>query len=264
MIRNAFSHPTRILSLLFVLALSPAAVPAADHYNLEEGLPMELADTIPIPYRDREGQGYFRWDHTKEGEEKFELVPRIEYGLFPNAQLEIEAPYEFGEAVKEDELKTVGVGLLYNLNQEGIFLPAVAVAGKADFPVGDEEDGVDTTVKLILSKTIGRSTQWHRLHLNAAWKHNSEAADDERDDRYKFIAGYDRRMNADTILMLDYVREQEKERGKAINLAEAGLRYQITPLTVISAGVGAGFGEDSPDIRVTVGWQHTFNGWFLR
>lgn len=264
MTRKILSQAWRSLFVLLLSALVPFPAPAADHYNLEEGLPTELADSIPIAYRDREAQGYFRWDHTREGEERFELVPRIEYGLFPNAQLEIEAPYEFGEAVQDDEFKTVGVGLLYNLNQEGLYLPAIAVAGRADLPVGDEEDGVDSTVKLILSKTIGRSAQWHRLHLNAAWKHNSEAADDERDERYVFVVGYDRRMNADTILILDYVREQEQENDREVNLAEAGLRYQITPLTVLSAGIGAGFGEDSPDVRITLGGQHTFSGWFLK
>ena len=42
----------------------------------------------------------------------------------------------------------------------------------------------------------------------------------------------------------------------ALNLVEAGLRWQMTPLTVLTAGVGAGFGRDSPDVRATIGFQH--------
>lgn len=139
----------------------------------------------------------------------------------------------------------------------------MALAAKADFPVGDEEDGVDSTLKLILSKTICRSAQWQRLHLNAAWTNNAEAEDDERDDMYKFVFGYDRRLNADTVLILDYVREQEKERDEEINLVEAGIRYQLTPLTVIALGAGAGFGEDSPDFRASLAFQHSFNAWYF-
>jgi hypothetical protein len=37
-----------------------------------------------------------------------------------------------------------------------------------------------------------------------------------------------------------------------------------TPLTVIAWGVGAGIGEDSPDFRATIGFQHSFNGWYFR
>jgi hypothetical protein len=253
---------------LFACCLAVLMVPgtsrAADHYNLEAELPTELTDTIPIDYRNTELQGFFRWQHTREGQEEFHLVPRLEYGLFPNAQLEIEAPYEFGEAVEDNEFKTVGVELLYNLNQEGLYLPAIAVAGRADFAVGDEVDGTDTTAKLILSKTIGKSAMWNRLHLNAAWTRVDKPAEDERDDLYAFVVGYDRRISADAILILDYVRRQERERGHDINLVEAGMRYQCTPLTVVAWGVGAGIGEDSPDFRATIGFQHSFNGWFFR
>ena len=91
--------------------------------------------------------------------------------------------------------------------------------------------------------------------MNAAWTNNAEAEDDERDDMYKFVIGYDRRLNADTVLILDYVREQEKEKNEEINLVEAGIRCQLTPLTVIAAGAGAGIGEDSPDFRITLAFS---------
>jgi hypothetical protein len=251
-------------TLFVALMLLPPSARSADHYILESGLPVQVTDTIPIRYRNTEVQGYFRWEHTREGEEEFRLVPRLEYGIFPNAQIEIEAPFEFGEAVDRNEFKRVGVELFYNVNQEGLTFPALAVAGGTEFPVGSEIDGVDPTVKLIVSKTLGRSALWHRVHFNAAWTRNNERNEDERRDLYTFIVGYDRRLNPDTILILDFVRQQERERNIDINLLEAGLRYQLTPLTVVAAGVGAGVGEDSPDLRVTVGFQHSFEGWYFR
>ncbi len=254
---------TTCCAFFFAVIFPPCSASAADHYNLESGLPVEVTDTIPISYRNTEIQGYFRWEHTGEGQEEFHLVPRLEYGIFPNAQIEIDAPLEFGEAVAKNEFKTVGVELLYNVNQEGLTFPSVALAGRADFPVGDEVEGVDPSVKLILSKTIGRSAMWHRVHFNAAWTRNNERDEDERKDLYTFIIGYDRRITPDAILILDFVRRQEGERNEDINLLEAGLRYQLTPLTVVAAGVGAGVGEDSPDLRATIGFQHSFNGWYF-
>lgn len=186
-------------------------------------------------------------------------MPRLEYGLWLNTQLSVDAPYEFGEAVGDNEFKTMGVELFYNFNQEGFSFPAVALAGKADFPVGDEVDGTDTTVKLILSKTVGQSTHWQRVHLNAAWMYNDDANDDERTDHYKFIVGYDCLLDADTIFVIDYVWEQEQEENVDINFVEAGIRRQLTPLTVIAGGFGAGIGSDSPDFRITLGFQHSLN-----
>jgi hypothetical protein len=46
------------------------------------------------------------------------------------------------------------------------------------------------------------------------------------------------------------------------NILEVGVRRQVTPLTVLAMGVGTGIGPDSPDVRVTLAFQHTFGAWF--
>ena len=74
--------------------------------------------------------------------------------------------------------------------------------------------------------------------------------------------GYDRLLNARTQLVLDYVWEQEKEVDREANIIEAGLRYQYTPLAVLAAGIGTGVGDDSPDLHITMAFQHSFNGWY--
>ncbi|MFN7141083.1 MAG: hypothetical protein ACK4UN_17270, partial [Limisphaerales bacterium] len=75
---------------------------------------------------------------------------------------------------------------------------------------------------------------------------------------YTAIIGYSRRLNADTLIVADFVREQERERGENSNIVEVGIRRQITPLTLIAIGLGAGIGEESPDFRATAGFQKSF------
>jgi hypothetical protein len=41
------------------------------------------------------------------------------------------------------------------------------------------------------------------------------------------------------------------------NLVEAGVRWQLTLLTVVSAGAGRGFLDESPNFRFLGGIQHT-------
>lgn len=60
------------------------------------------------------------------------------------------------------------------------------------------------------------------------------------------------------MVVLDLVREEELEKDEETNLAEIGLRYQLTPLTVLSAGAGFGFGDESPDVQLTLGFQVAF------
>lgn len=232
---------------------------AADHYNLEEGIPTQLEDSLPTAYRNREIQGLFRWEHTKEGKDIFLLEPRLEYGIFRNAEIGLDVPFELGSGVEGDEgIGDVALSALYNFNQETLWIPAVALTGGVHFPTSDESDGLDTTLKLILSKSIGWSHTWQRLHINAAWKHNDDAHGDEREDYFVGIIGYDRLLGPDTILILDFVREEQKKEDKDSNFAEAGIRYQLTPLTLLAAGVSAGIGDDSPDFRTSLGFQHSF------
>lgn len=43
------------------------------------------------------------------------------------------------------------------------------------------------------------------------------------------------------------------DEDREANLVEAGVRWQLTPLTVLSAGAGAGFLDESPQFRFLVG-----------
>lgn len=47
------------------------------------------------------------------------------------------------------------------------------------------------------------------------------------------------------------------DEDREANLVEAGARWQLTPLAVLSAGAGAGFLDESPQFRFLVGVQHT-------
>lgn len=88
--------------------------------------------------------------------------------------------------------------------------------------------------------------------------HNDDPQRRERENRYQIVAGWSARVNADTIGIIDYVRQQELERGMTSDVIEIGLRRQITPRIVLSAGAGAGLSNDSPDFRATVGFQRSF------
>lgn len=242
------------LTLGLILSTSVKAQ-AADHLNLEEGLPTEVEDAYPIPYQGIEVQNRFTYDRLN-GEDSFVIEPRIEYGFAPNWQGRIAVPVQFGSA-EEDGIGDVGVEVFYNFNTESLRVPAFAVSVGADFPTSEEGAGVDPTVKLIMTKTLGTGANLDRLHINLGYTYNDASQLNERDHLFKAVAGYSRRLNSETILVTDFVYEQEKEEEEDAYILELGVRYQLTPLTVISIGAGAGLTEDSPDFRVTAGVQHS-------
>jgi Putative MetA-pathway of phenol degradation len=244
-------------SIRFMIAVG-CAVPvfAADHENLEEGLPAQVEDAYPTAFRNREVQGVFSYDRTRDDKDRFSLEPRIELGIAPNTQFTIRAPFYLGNADKTGS-GDIGLSALYNFNTECLTAPAFAIAAEGDIPTGRDSRGFDTMLKLMATKTISRAGS-DRVHLNLEWIHNAGLDESEREHRYVAILGYSRRLTADTILVADFVRQEERQKSEDSNVLELGVRWQLTPLTLVSFGAGAGIGRESPLARATLGFQKTF------
>ncbi len=244
--------------LLLVCAVSaPRLVTAADHVNLEEGLPTQLEDARPIAYGGREIQlavGYERGDE----ENTFILNPRYEIGLLPNTQVSVDVPFRFGEGDKH-ESGNLEFEAMYALWQEGVWLPAVALAGFVEAPTGLHATGFDPGAKLLITKMPWVRTHWlHELHLNLQALRNTARADGENEYRFRGVVGASFRLGPDGIGIVNFLREQERLEGEVANLVEAGYRMQLTPFTVLSIGAQAGVNNDAYDFGATLGWQMAF------
>lgn len=244
-----------------VAMMASAMVPvgrAADHLNLEEGLPVQIEDAYPIGFMGREFQGLTRYEHAENGTDTMMFRPVLEWGVWRNTQVAVESDLIAGNGDRTGS-GNVAVHGLYNFNTETLSWPALAIKGGLEFPTGKSAEGVDTTLKFIATKTLGKNLDsLDRIHLNAAWMHNAEAQEDERSEHYMLGLGYSRRIDADAILVAGYIFEQEREEDTDLHLIELGVRYQCTPLTVLAAGIGTGVAEDSPDLRVSFAFQRAF------
>ncbi|AFY55690.1 hypothetical protein Riv7116_3219 [Rivularia sp. PCC 7116] len=254
--RHNCKYTGKFLAQLFLgiaaVALFSDTVVAADHLNLEEGLPTEVEDAYPVPYQGIELQGAVKYDRIN-GKDSFVVEPRLEYGFAPNWQGRIAVPFQKGD--DSDGIGDVGVEVFYNFNTETLKTPAFAVSVGVDAPTSEGSAGIDPTVKFIMTKTLGTGANLDRFHLNASYTFNDANKDDERRSVVKAVAGYSRRLNPQTILVTDFVYEQEKEENADSYVVELGIRQQVTPLTVWSVGAGIGLDNDSPDFRVTGGIQ---------
>lgn len=226
--------------------------------SVEGGIPLEIEDAFPTPYQNREVQGVGRYTRTADGENEWLLEGRLEYGFARNWEATLHVPFAFGSGARDEGIQDVAIDALYNFNMESRYLPAFSLAGGVAFPTASDSRGVDTELKLLATRTLGWGHLLQRIHLNLSWLRNAGAADAEREDRFKAVIGYDIRLGPDTLLLADYIWEQEVERSITSQIAEIGLRQMIHPLTAIGAGIGFGLNNDSPDIRATLGFQRSF------
>ena len=260
------SSVTRPLLSAFGLLLSAAALAtpalATDHNNLEEGLPVAVEDAYPIGYGKKEVQGVFTYDHFTRngGKELLTLEPRLALGLFPNFQATLRLPYQVGNADGRNS-GTVSMGGLYQLNEWGPVFPVFALSAGLDVPYGMNESGTETRLKLIAQKTLGNQSENRDLHVNIEWTHNYSPLPDERSDRYSIGVGYAQPFNAETLLVVDLVGQQELGKGSNSMLIEFGIRHQLSEALVVSAGAGYRFAGQSEGFRFVFGFQRAVD-WF--
>lgn len=258
--RSIFSRGGALLAVALASGGASKGLAAGAKSNVEEGFPLTIESAYTLEYLGREAQFRGSYDRTDEGRSRYTVEPRLEAGVWWNTELTIAAPFLFGDDVEGDGLGPVNVEVTYNLNQDTLDLPAFSVAAGVDLPTGptEEAEGYDPFVKLLVTKTLGRTWTFQQLHLNLEYQWNAEAGEEERDGRYVAAIGYSRLLNPDTLFVADFVREQDRERHAETNLLEAGLRYQLLPQGVISAGIGFGIGDESPDVRFALGFQYEF------
>ena len=228
----------------------------SDVEEVEKGSPTQVEDAYPLEYRELDVEGLFRYERLSHGH-RFVLSPRLEYGFAPKWQIRLTAPFFTGMA------DTTGSGnlqaeLLWNFQTEAYWVPALAVSIEGDFPTGHAAQGVDTTLKLLASKTLGTWIARPQIHLNLAWTHHSGRMPDERPDLYGLIIGYSQHVTARLMIVADYFHQQLPLVGRTEDVLELGFRRGISGTTVVALGAGYGLNSDSRDFHIQAGIEVTF------
>jgi hypothetical protein len=232
------------LIVVFIFGLWPLSSFALDHDNLDPNRPIGMEDAYAIPKGEIGMEGGVRFNDRREGRTRVTFQPQIIYGVFDNAQIEIQGDLftEPNTLVGANKSGDLHLGLLYNFNTETLQLPAMAVRVETDLPTGVNSKGVDTQLTGILTRSFGRL----RAHLNAGYTLLGSPQGQERPGAYRAVVavsyplGYPGSFR-DTLIASIYTRQSD-QRGQRNNTGcEIGLRHQLTSRIVLDAGLGTEF-----------------------
>jgi hypothetical protein len=232
--------------LILFLSLFITAAPtwAVDHNNLDEGRPLQVEDAYPIAYGELSAETGVRVSYNRHGNDRVAFPMELLYGAYWNLHLGLgstlfTSPQTIDDPEKSGDLRLLG---LYNLNQETLRIPALAVKLTLDFPSGIRSRGVDTELKGILTRTVGHG----RVHFNAGYQFIGNARDAERDGRYEVLLGvqypwgYPRSFT--TTVLADVFTHQATRFNETNNSGvEIGMRRQIAPAIILDVGIGTEF-----------------------
>ncbi len=152
----------------------------------------------------------------------------------------------------------VRLQLFRQLNDENGALPMFAVLAAADLPTGIKAAGLDTRLQTNITKTIGAGAAAHHVHLNLGWFHNAAPRDDERSNLYRIAAGYSRNLGPGVVVVADYFRQEQRERGQDVSLLELGFRIRIAKNTILAIGGGAGIRSPAARSQAVIGLEQSF------
>jgi hypothetical protein len=230
----------------------------ADTSNLESGQPIEVSDAEPVEAGQKQLQLTSRFDRERGGDNHVLVEPQFQWGFAQRWQATLSVR-GIGGSADHTGNGDIRAQVMRKLNDEAGMLPATALQLQLDLPSGRGTRGVDPTLRLIATKTLGSQFKTHQLHVNAAWMRNNSPMPGERRERAQLIVGYSTPLTERTTLVANLVREHERERGQMASIAEIGLRQDVGSQTTLSLGAGAGRGGDSaPRWRAAAAVERSF------
>lgn len=253
-----------VRAVWLLVASLVSAVPAAaqiDYRNLDDERPVATEDAYPIERYAFEFTAPYRYEAETDGANLHTFVPEVAYGLFPNAEVGLEAPFAAVDLGADTDWGLAGLRVFgfYNFNTESPLLPALSIRSDLSFPVGAlGGEGTRFTLKGLATRTWGRT----RFHLNVARGFGSEdeLAAAEPVERWAYSLAADRTLFRQSLLLIGEIAAAEAVRGASTEVnASVGARYQWSPTLVVDAGITRRLRDDiGPDFAFTLGLSHAF------
>jgi hypothetical protein len=244
--------------LAALIAAVPVAALAQGDTRPDFGAPFSTEDAFPQRQGQLQLQVTGQYDRTRQGTDGFEPSPGFQWGIAPGVELRLFGDYNFGDSSSANR-GTVTPGLFVQLAEERGLLPAFAILGEVEAPVGAGDRGTVTVLTAAASRTTGRGPGSFGLHVNAAWLWRPDPGIEERQNRYRLSGAVSHVVADSTILVAEYVHERQEIGERDLSLVQGGLRRKFGEDTTFGVAVAAGLTDDSPRFRIRLGLEVNVN-----
>lgn len=241
------------LTLLCALVAGPLTYTVGsaqtDYYNLDRHRPTRIEDAVATElYAVGVKLAPLRIEQAADGSlSRWMLLPELSYGITPGTSLEVGVPI-VARVEGDTGVGAVELSLFHSLNVETTRLPALAVRGDLELPVGSE--GSNTVVRSL--SVIGtRTTRLARFHLNAKRTLNPPAEDAEGpghgEGRWLVGIAADRAFALRSFLLIGevYAVKPDADLLDTRWTASGGVRCQVSPYLTIDGGIGRTIAEEA-------------------
>lgn len=234
------TRSTLVLCGLAAILMVAGPACAIDHSNLDVNRPLDIEDAYAISYKEWAVEGGLGYDGRRKANDHGLLDLQVLYGAWLNTHVSLGTtlqtdPRTVLESQRSGDLE---LAVLHNFNQETLWCPAFAGELTVNLPTGVGSQGVDTTLKGIVTRTVGNV----RLHLNGLFTFAGDTIGAERDHTYKAILGASwgpgLPKRSRLVLVGELFTEESRFEGESNTFgAGFGARYQQSQRVVLDAGI---------------------------
>jgi len=139
----------------------------ASYRNLDAGFPVRVEDaTVTERYALDLDFLNFRYDELSDLRTRLLYEPELSYGIFPRTEMWLRLPVFYRErtATPRGGVAGFGVGAMYQLNLETLYVPALALASEFFKPTGPNALPASYSFRTIVTRSFAP----FRLHLNGS------------------------------------------------------------------------------------------------
>ncbi len=252
------SRMVPVVALAMFLGASRARA-QDDFRHVDDRRPLRVEDAYPIKFREWEWEIGVDAATAKGGDYEVMSILELKTGVARNFQVGVEIHSAAGReaGTTQSGVEAFAMHLLFNLNQEGRVMPAVAVRG--DFATPGIGDIGNTGISGRLRGMATRSVGGFRVHANGA---HTWAADGDGGSFWSAGLALDHPLGLSSRLVLgDVYIEVPSGGGDARVWADFGSRWQLTKALVLDVGLFSRLDEwtaGTPNLGLTVGLSRSF------
>ncbi len=173
----------------------------------------------------------------------------FEWGIAEDWEFILMAPAVFGEGAVESNGDAT-FGFHTRLWHEEGLMPAFAVRNLFRLPTGYHGQGIDYTLRGIMTWTLADTT---RLHLNPYFSTVSDPRGNEDNFQWAMVIGIDHRVSDDLLLILDY-QNGRSSKGDNDQTIEFGGDWQISESETIGFGIDFDLDDFGDDYAFRIGY----------
>lgn len=231
-----------------IVGLALAASGGAALADPQGVTPVQLEEAVAVRPGTIELQAGSRYTldrYNSAGDHLATFYPRVKVGVVGGLELDLAAPYRIGNQ-SGGNAGNGSVAVLYDFDNQTKYIPRLAARVSYLPSFGSGGDTQQYVVQGAATKWLGATERAPRLYLNLVWNHLAQRSSTQRTDWMEVAAAYSQLVGQHTAAVIGIVHGAKPSVGQNQTIVDVGLRREFGSSWLVSAGVGAGIGQQSP------------------